>query len=566
MYFSVSLAGDGYIKIKTAAPEPLKMRPHTFYTAATSAADLSADPKEVEFILEEARTLYGARRAIRLQNGTILLCTPTRGLRALCQIPTSHFWPYPRLVDAENRSYISVSTPPTEAYDRGLGEYVVTGPKWTIEKYLPRVLFWGVYIDYVSPRPELAGIYYGSGEECIFFPKATLISGIQAFLERAAESDVLMTNSSHDLKLYLLEEYATRAGVRWIMPPGLLTSVEAILSVAVPGLNWDFPDAVENWARRQHGGVPILDSRGAFIKLWSTDYAALPIEVGTGAPAGLMAFFKKKIHASAYVSLPLLAAKMQIAIELGVDLRCVLDPTELGCALKAIHGAEIGRSPATVISKDVMAGLPGPMSIARLEAGDDQIFYVYDARSYMAKRTATYGLPAAAIDSSVRVHDMEKALIDMGNNFVLMYEYGVILLTRLEGVEPLFVFSSLFVSRRGVYGQGVGADGEFYGYGAIGREGSQTRALERKFLYNLSGDNRPMKPLNEDVAAYSLLATPTNPELYRSLCTPPQYAALTESKIPIPLTVWMSPDGTLAPVYDRRVHSAYHGNAFPVVR
>jgi hypothetical protein len=580
MFFNVSVGIDGPVQIKAGASDPLKIRPHTFYTSTRPQVDFPTDPGDIDFVLEEARVLYGARRAIKLQPGTVLLCTPTRGLRALMQIPTSHLWPYSRLVSVEAKGTVSASSLPSEAYDTSIRRYVVTCPIWTIDKYTPDVLFWGVHIDYELPRPELAGIYYGTvtgrDVDCSYFPRPTLISGVQAFLERAVKADVLVTNSDHELKLYILEDYLTKKGVKWSAPAGLMTSVEAILSVAVPGLNCDFPEVVESWARRTHGRTSRPDTRGAFVQTWSTDYTPMPISFdgstrpghrGQGEePGDLQTFFRKKIHAFAYISIPLLASKMQVAIETGVDLRCVLDPTELGCAMKAIHGVEVGPSPATVFSEGIRKYLPGIMSIGNLLTDGNQVFYVYDARAYMEKRAAVHGLPAAAVDGAVRVHSMEEALLDAGETFLLMYEYGVILDTRLEGLEPIFVFSSLIVSRRGIFGQSSEIDGGFYGYGDIGREASQTRALERKFLHALSGDSAPMRPLIDSLAAYNILASPSNPEMYQLLCTRRQYEALTEGKIPIPLTVWMSPDGVFTSTYERRLHSTYNGKVFPSIR
>src|SRR5690349_4727317 len=106
MFFNVTLGTDGPVQIKAGASEPLKNRPHTFYTC-TRSPELPTDPEDLSFVLEEMRVLHGARRAIKLSPETVLLCTPTQGLSALTQIPTSHFWPYLQLVAVEASKLVS---------------------------------------------------------------------------------------------------------------------------------------------------------------------------------------------------------------------------------------------------------------------------------------------------------------------------------------------------------------------------------------------------------------------------------------------------------------------------
>jgi hypothetical protein len=568
MYFNV-LERRHDVAIKAQGESPIRVPPSRFYTVAHGpekpgwAADVKTD----------LMIRYDCRNACALPGGVYLLDLPRLDLPGLNPIPRSYLWPYVQFIDGGSTSNLYSTCEPAEEI---LEPYTMTPPAWTVGTYCPKVVAWGIHIDYTRPRPTVVGLYFAVHSrgpiDCRYYGVADIIEGCVALHEHAQAADVFLTNSG-PYKYKLLMAYAER-----IQPGlysddggaviGLETTVEDLVGVAVPGLNWAYPSVVEAWARDaenvRQGSKP-ADPRSAFAKGWETDFACYPI------PADPRGYFAAKIAAWLRVSLPILATRMQCALELGIDLRCTLDSSELAAALVLLRGISVKAAPASFLAaKKVTPFLAmGYSACVKLEVPRG-LFYVYDALMYLEKRagSATYGQSPLIREATLRAGDIEGILRQEDQEALIgMFDYGVIFWSGvdgrapLEGVRPLFIFQRLGIWNRGVFGLGSGGAGG-YGYGAVGLEGARTPAFQAKFSRLFENSDMAFH-FTQLETAYMIQADPFVPQRYLSLCTPGQHEALTEDLIPIPLTVWKGADGRLSSRYNPHEHDNYHGGFFP---
>ena len=524
---------DGMVIIKAAGTDPASIPRREFYIYMRQPLDIPGKiaDEQVSEIEMDAALVHGALSAKLLPSGVILLVSPTNPRTSL-QIPTSDLWPYACIVDGE-RINPSIDNSRPEPVFRVIS-----------------VLIWGMHIDYTAEIPFIDGIYMGTcGGDTKYYPCVSLEAGISALYERAASVDVLLTNCGTMNKIDMLSKWAANnASTLRCSGVPLMTSVEEILAVDMPGLNWEFVEQV----------MPIGETHDRELR-WKSDFIAWNPETAPARVAIMLRVVAER-----------LISRCRTSISLGIDLRCSINANEFASAQRILEYGSgniniiTAPGPSTHIGEAISASLAnrGHACTLVVRPRSDEYYYVYDAIAYAAKQRP--GISRASLETGIRYGNLHSQVIaNEGVNYAGMWDYGIVLGRRLDGIQPIAKLSFMAVSRRGMLA--FTAEGNVYGYGALGLEGSQTQSIAIR-LREQRTNTSTGRMVGSSESAYHICADPRRYNKFRFLCSSGEMAAMTTHGIPIPLILYRSRDQGFVRKFDPEQHGYYNGDCLPSLK
>jgi len=538
MIFAITPCGDGRVLLKGLGAEPYAIAANEawIYTVrGNPRGEVPSAAKRSELVIE-----YGAVSSALIRSDRILLASPsrTRGLRPLAP---SSLWQYVAFVDLGQTPTSEIEPIRVIAPKSAAEKYRVIPPKWKLGMVEPKLLAWGLSISY-GENPKVTGLYIGDANEQMYYPEVNLGAGIHDFLDRLRTADVVVTNSSYVQKLRALELVAATLNVEWKFVSGaLFTSVEELSGVAYPGLSWEYPLTVQRHLRRDEPRTDPIPPD--YPESWWTDW----VEIQHGE-----LYYAAKARTILRGGVPILAALSRLAIHAGVDLRCTLRPEEFQEALFWKFDT-ISHPPLTTYLSPKIAD---SIASSNAPAGflPEELFF-YDLNDYLARMRGNSRAPISPIG-------VEADLLESDPELIGIFNCCVVRTSSLGDVRPLFVAANGgMITSGGIYA--ANSDGEYYGAGTIGFEGSQTRAIGILMESQIKKRTDAISYSDASQTSYSILVEPHSYAPLSSLCKQHELSALRERAISIPIHVWMGVNGKYDRNFNRKEHLQYNGSLVP---
>jgi hypothetical protein len=565
MFFNSTLE-NGIVKITGPDRAIVSAAETSYYTSVDFHSNSTKQTDDMTSqVIMDALDYYGTSKVniIRHEPLTLLVAAPINIHADLVSVPQNHLWPYCSFVGRN-------VTRETSTYSKSGG--------WKIGQYTPKILVWGLRINYDKGVPHVAGLYYGTGadsEPVAYYSEKSLSAGLIEFFAIANDCDVVITNSRLNEKLAILYNMINDLRVSVNLPVTLFTSVERILASHVPGLNWNYTRIVEHWANRSFGnggasGKAGVDRGLKYPDHWETDFY---VSTGTPTYAELVSEYENVVAAILHTTLPSIAERMACAIDINVDLRCALDPTEYNAAYHVLRGGQKCKNQSRYYIEELYLAMQNSpyaalhLMTAKSSSSYEEIrpYYVYDAVAFVNANNCTFRTTMSYCEYQVRSGNLE-TLLASNNSIIAMYDYNIVTSVALPNIIPLFVFVGMLVSQRGFFG--IDSNGNSYGFGPLGLEGARNPAIKITLTTRMRSNEQSPIFATPSETAYNITIYPAEREQYIQYLTADEAKAFEQKGIPIPVKLWRNPPSTSVKFrysrqYNEKDHNRYLGDFLP---
>ncbi len=230
------IRNDNSVDVRTINHENHPVTREKFYVLTPRKdAGPNSDDNELDYL----REMFDAKVARRISGGNFIIVSPNRYADQLVKLPETVLWPYA----------ICRGTALSDSSAQKIAKH-----KHRIGGFPLSVLYWGLIFDYHRERQSFVGIYFSvDGKPEIYGPEL-LVEGIKSFMERMSTCHIAVTNDDFTQKLqiiaiYMFSVHGNRPDSFDTTPFDNIvhTSIRELSSLEYPGVNWEFPDAVEKW-------------------------------------------------------------------------------------------------------------------------------------------------------------------------------------------------------------------------------------------------------------------------------------------------------------------------------
>lgn len=554
----------------------------SYYTLIPSEIPSGMGPSdEIAYI----RNMYDAKIVKKIPNGNYILMEPTTLVNLLTPIDPTMTWPCAFIIN-DDQNVIRLN--------------LVSQYNYSINDDPIKIVYWGLIFDYNLPNTYLCGIYYRiNGKSHVYGPDI-LMEGILSFVEILRErAHIAITNSNHTQKLQTIMQYAKHKNVDIALMDVyeiFHLDISTLIKIEYPGINWDFPDVVEQWfinkqfvssdGSRDRGGyvyksVDTLQSLyehhtihktmvaanngipAASLDKWHTDYIRRDIDMHYNEKVWNL-IYDNKLQALEAVAFPMLWSRAKFAHEHVIDLKSATSlPDVQNYVSQGLGRVHIPREPFILFHRFLRDACE-KLSDAKLIRGghkdrsEDIKFYIYDSISWGIKFQL---LAKLNIDTAIYVKSNEFiSKLRTRDDILAIYDSGILTTRRIDGLVPIFVGNNVVYGLNGI---AIFGNRDSYGYGLQGKECISSKAYRTTIDAHLRNESISNVICNSLHSSYEILITPDNLFHSQTICKSSELEAIRTYKVNIPMIVWKNKDGKYTRVYDETTKLQYIGRAMP---
>ena len=513
-----------------------------FYTLVL--VENKKDPLQEQENLERTKLMYEAHSIERLSKTKVMLTSPGRGAEYMSLVNSDFLWPYSTLVTNAAKIQTSFSNETC---------------KWTVGELTPRVLMWGLVMNYEPPRPSIRGMYYGTnlnGKLSMeIYDAETMCSGVVEFLSAAKNADIILTSSHHMEKLTSLKIWSDEHDVGFdtsVFKQPLLTTLQELFRAEIPSLNWDYPKQIHAWALRQN----LTTLKASLLQYWQCDYVRSIPQLLTDIST--IEIYSRRLSFWDAIGKYLLFKRTELALESRLDLRTVLNISEMTNYTSHVYTTSMRTaSPCVVLASSLCETLENLADVAIPQLSR---LYVYDVKDVCWKVCPPErGTRRVVVDTFVRSMEFVERLKDLDGSIGL-FESGYVTFYKIDGIDPIFTGTSALVSLSGIV---IYNENEGFGYGVQGSEKITTRLFDLRATECLKDQSRTDAPARVEDVSYNVLVHAKNYHLYRNICTPIESEAIVQKSFCVPCVLWKSKDGKYVSDSTTNISSRYIGPGLP---